>query len=323
MTAGAIDLRERGGAWGRAQALKNDVIYGVVCVALAVCRPLPARALRVLGRTIGRVAHVIFRRARRIARENVALAFPALNDEEQGALVRRSFLALGEHLGAAIASLRPDATLVPLDLGDADLAVIEEALAGGRGVVFASAHLGAWERLGATLVAAGVPLTTIAREAYDPRLDAIYDRLRGGRGVRAIYRGRPGAGARMVRVLRDGGVLGVLMDLRSRVPSIDVPFLGHDAPTAIGPARLALRTGAAVIVGACAPGGRTRIERVCTADLATLPDPSARARALTARINEALSRFILDMPEGWVWMHERYARSSRLGQAAKANRSIS
>ncbi len=311
----SVDVRERGGAWGPAQSLKNDLLYAAVRVALGACRLLPAPALRRLGRVVGRVAHALLGGARRTALANVAGAMPQLGARERRALVRRVFSNLGGHLGDAVGLLRRATPLEPLTLGEADRAVLAAAIGEGRGVVFASAHLGAWERLGATLVAEGVPLTTVAREAYDPRLGDVYERLRGGRGVRAIYRGRPGAGTRMVRVLREGGVLGVLMDLRSRVPSIDVPFLGHPAPTAVGPARLALRTGAAVVVGACAPDERARIVRVPTADLAGIPD---RERVLTARINEALCRFILAMPEGWVWMHDRYVVANR-----KGNRSIS
>ena len=148
-------------------------------------------------------------------------------------------------------------------------ALIDEALREGRGVVFASAHLGPWERVAASLVAAGFPLTTIARESYDPRFTRLYERLRGSRGVRVVWRspapdarrnargdhraGEMAATVGIVRTLRRGGVLGVPMDLRSRVPSCETPFLGHAATTPVGPARIALRTGAAVVVGTVAP----------------------------------------------------------------------
>jgi KDO2-lipid IV(A) lauroyltransferase len=98
------------------------------------------------------------------------------------------------------------------------------------------------------------------------------------------------------------------MDLRSRVPSCDVPFLGEPAPTAVGPARIALRARAPVVVGTAAPDGRGGLvvsaTRVPTGDLAVGDDA---ARELTARINDELSRRILAMPHAWVWMHERWA----------------
>jgi KDO2-lipid IV(A) lauroyltransferase len=94
------------------------------------------------------------------------------------------------------------------------------------------------------------------------------------------------------------------MDLRSRAASIDAPFFGVPAPTAVGPARIALRTGAPVVVGTYARGDRIAMSRVEIRDLS--PDPEGE-RTLTERINAALCTRILDVPEAWVWMHGRYA----------------
>ena len=303
----ARDLRE-GGTWTRAQSWKNDAIHALIRLALAVVRPLPAALLRGIGRVLGAIALVIFPGARRTALANVAQALPHLPPAARGRLVARAYFTLGAHLGDAASTLDPGAPLAPLPLGASDCAVLTDALAEGRGVLFASAHLGPWERVAASLVASGFPLTTLARESYDPRLDALYDRLRGARGVRVIYRGHPGAAARIVRALRTNAVLGAPMDLRSRVPSIDAPFLGRPALTAVGPARIALRTGSAVIVGtaAPAPGGLcVTATRIPTSDLAADADGE---RALTARMNAEISRRILALPAHWVWMHDRFAR---------------
>ncbi|MFX8535407.1 hypothetical protein ABTM11_20295, partial [Acinetobacter baumannii] len=90
--------------------------------------------------------------------------------------------------------------------------VFREALRGGRGVVFITAHLGPWERMAAVLVEAGFPVATVARESYDPRYTALYERLRAPRGVRSIYRGAPGAGRAIARELARGGAVGFLVD---------------------------------------------------------------------------------------------------------------
>jgi KDO2-lipid IV(A) lauroyltransferase len=314
------DVRE-GDTWTRAQAVKNGALYALIRATLFLVAPLPARALRMLGRALGAIALLTFGHARRTAHANVARIFPDRSPAERRALVRRCYAALGAHLGDAVALLRGDALdLLPID--DASLSLLEDARREGAGVLFASAHLGPWERVAATLVARGVPLTTIARSSYDPRLDALYDRLRGGGGVGVIYRGRDGAASRIVRTLRAGGVLGAPMDLRSRVPSIDVPFLGVVAPTAVGPARIALRTGAAVVVGTVAPASdlphlsdtapyRITCTRIPTRDLMTDGDgkPSDDAeRILTARINAELSRRVLALPAEWPLMHERFPR---------------
>jgi KDO2-lipid IV(A) lauroyltransferase len=293
--------------------VKNDALFVSAMAALAVTVRLPDAWLRSAGRFLGASAHALAPGLRRTAEENVARAFPELDARARAALVRRVYVRLGEQLGEAVASLDPVRQVAPLPFAPGARAVLDDALGEGRGVVFASAHLGPWERVAKTLVDAGFPFTAVAREAYDPRLDAVYTRLRTGRGVRTIYRGRPGAPAALLRVLRAGGLLGIPMDLASRVPSVDVPFLGVLAPTPVGPAKLALRTGAAVVVGAAAlDDGRLVVDvtPVRTADLTgrgvSRQARDDAARLLTARINDALSARIRAMPEAWPWMHARF-----------------
>lgn len=299
----ALDIRE-GGRWTLAQRVKNDAIWIAAEVSLALATRLPMRVLRSAGEALGAFAHAALPSARRIAEENVARAFPELDVAARRHLVRRAYRALGRHLGDAVAMLDPRRPLDPLPFADGAREVLDAALARGRGMIFASAHLGPWERVAATLVSAGLPFATIAREAYDPRLTRIYERLRGGRGVRVVWRSAPGAAAALLRTLRGGGMLGVPMDLASRVPSIEAPFLGAPALTPVGPARLALRTGAAVIVGTVAPGPCLTATRIETCDLAPGPDGE---RVLTTRINDELSQRIRALPEDWVWMHPRFA----------------
>jgi Kdo2-lipid IVA lauroyltransferase/acyltransferase len=229
-------------------------------------------------------------------------------------MAREVYVELGGHLGDTVALLSPRHPLLPLPIEAGSRAVLEAAVQEGRGVVFVSAHLGPWERVAASLVAAGFALTTVAREGYDPRFTKLFDKLRGRLGVRAIYRGTPGAHVRIVRTLRGGGALGVPMDLRSRVPSVGAPFLGHMAKTAVGPARIALRMGAAVVVGTVAPGPgsgatprmaglRITVTRIETEGF---PRGDSGETALTMALNAELSRRILAMPQGWVWMHPRW-----------------
>lgn len=293
-----------GGRWSRGQRAKNAAIHAAIRVAIALLARLPPGVARALGRGAGAIAHAALRGARRTARANVARALPALDPAARRAIVRGAYRALGGHLGDAVASLHPGREAALLPFPDADRRALDEARAEGRGVVFVSAHLGPWERVAATLVAAGVPLTTIARESYDPRLTSLYDRLRGGRGVRSIYRGDPRAPVQIVRTLRRGGVLGAPMDLKSRVASAVVDFLGAPASTPIGPARIALRTGAAVVVGTVAPspsGLVLAIRRISTSDITP-----GDVVELTARLNRELSARILALPSEWVWMHDRW-----------------
>jgi KDO2-lipid IV(A) lauroyltransferase len=309
------DVRE-GGRWTALQRAKNDSLWLLASVALAMARPVPLAALRVAGRSLGRLALRVAGGARQTADANVRRVFPELPEAERAELVRRCFVHMGELLAESVAMLRGGTSLPPLALSAEARAVLDEAHAEKRGVLFASAHLGPWERVAASLVASGIPLVALGREAYDPRFSRLIERLRGAHGVPILWRARPGAAAGILRVLREGCVLGVPMDLRSRVLSCEAPFLGHDAPTPLGPARIALRARAPVVVGTVAPGPgglEVTATRVPTADLAR---DDAGARTLTARINEELSRRILAMPHAWPWMHDRWGPASARAAAS-------
>jgi len=313
MTARDVRL---GGRWSCLQRVKNDLLWALASALLAATRLLPRSALCRLGRTVGLFAYEIASGARATALANVARVYPEQDCAERRTLVRRCFVTVGETLGDTVASMQRGRP-VPMPLSEEARGVLHAALAEGRGVLFASAHLGPWERVAASLIAAGIPLVALARESYDPRFSRLYERLRANGGVPSIWRGRPGAAAGILRTLRSGRVLGVPMDLRSRTTSCDAPFLGHDAPTAIGPARIALRLRAAVVVGTAAPAGShpakpespyvVTATRIAAADL-TCDDSGSRI--LTGRINHELSRRILALPHAWVWMHERWTKQT-------------
>jgi KDO2-lipid IV(A) lauroyltransferase len=300
--------RREGGDWTPLQSAKNTLIYIAARAAISALSPLPLGWLRAIGRALGRLAYATLPGPRRTAHDNLARALPELPAAEREELARQVYVELGNHLADTVALLSPRHELRTLPIEPASRRVLDAAVGAGRGVAFISAHLGPWEVVAGSLVAASIPLTVIAREGYDARLTRLFDALRGRLGVRAIYRGRPGAHVGIIRTLRRGGVLGIPMDLRSRVPTIVAPFLGFPAETAVGPARIALRTGAEVVVGTAARGGDEALGITVTRiDAGDLSADSSGERVLTERINAELSRRILAMPRSWVWMHPRWA----------------
>jgi KDO2-lipid IV(A) lauroyltransferase len=292
--------------------MKNDAIWALASAALGTARFMPLGLLVALGKLLGSLVHAGACGQRRQALANVELALPHLDASARRALVRQCFRSLGEILGETVALLGGAVALEPLPLATEARRTLEAARAEGRGVIFASAHLGPWERVAAAIAASGLPFTAVTRDSYDPRFSRLQNQLRRRAGVNVIRRARAqgsSAALGIFRALRRGDVVGMVMDLRSRVPSCEVPFLGIPAQTALGPARIALRTGAPVVVGSAAPAGAYEGHVSVTATRISVDglDGPGGALELTARINAELSRRILAMPHAWVWMHERWA----------------
>lgn len=289
--------RRLGEAWTPLQRLKNDVLWGTASTALWAARRMSDETRRRAGRLLGRAAAGVLPAHRARAGHRLAAAYGGV------APVRpvEVFETLGEDLAQTLSLLRssrPVSEAMPLSAEARQ--VLDEAVARGRGVVFATAHLGPLDLMAACVAEAGYRIATLARESYDPRFTEMYDALRKPRGVRTIYRGRAGMETAVVRALRGGALVGFPMDLAGRgMQTRELPFLGERSPIPVGPARIAEALGAPVVVGTFAPGGSGMHFTVQLVGLGgDLPEAE-----LTASITRALERRILDLPAHWPWMH--------------------
>lgn len=277
-----------GGTWSPWQRAKNDALFVTASVALAAARRLPLPARLRLGQLAGAIAWLWPSLRRRAG----AHARGALGDEAPSSL--RCWLAMGELAARWLEGLRArPATQLALD--DDARRALRDALRAGRGVVYATAHLGPWEAMGPLLVSEGFPVVTLIRESYDPRFDALYRALREAHGVGTIARGSPGAPKAIVRALRAGNIVGFPMDLAGRgVRTVDAIWFERPIATPVGPAEIALRTGARVVVGTPAPGGALTIRQLDTAGL--------DARALTQALATELAGRIRAVPTAYPWI---------------------
>ncbi|QSQ10915.1 lysophospholipid acyltransferase family protein [Myxococcus landrumensis] len=287
--------------------LKRFLRYVLIRSVLLCLQPLPLRWARGLGFLLGGWAYGLAGGERRKALKSLGVAFPEKSDAERQALARASF----RHLGAAALEV---ACTGALDRGleqlvawpEEDRRVLETALARKKGVVFVSGHVGNWELLARRVARAGYPSQSIAKETTDPRLTALVEQFRARGGVRSIWRGQDGAARAMLRALRAGEILGLLIDQDTKVQSLFVPFFGELAATPRAAADLAVRTGAAVVTGFChrVEGGyRLTMEEL---PVPVLEDREAAALELTRALSERIEAAIRRTPEQWVWMHQRW-----------------
>lgn len=287
---------------------KRVLRYALVRVALAMVASLPPRLAGRMGRAFGALAFFVARTERRRALDSLARAFPDLPEAERVRLAKACFRHLGQCAFELACIRKLDAELERwVEWPEADRSVLEHALAKGKGVLFVSGHVGNWELLARRVAMAGYPCQTIAKETTDPRLTRLVERFREAGRLKSIWRGQDGAAKAMLKALKGGEILGMLIDQDTKVQSVFVPFFGHLASTPRAAADLALRTGAAVVVGFCQrqEGGRYRLSMK---EVAVPPsgDREADAVALTARMTEEIEQAIRRAPAQWVWMHRRW-----------------
>ena len=182
-------------------------------------------------------------------------------------------------------------------------AVVRDAIAEGRGVIYLTPHLGCFEITARHLTQHG-PLTVMFRPSRSPLLDPIIESARDMHNLRAVPANRNGV-REFVRALKRGEAVGMLPDQVPREgDGVWVPFFGRPALTMTLAARLALQTGAAVILmaGERLPGGRG-----WRMHFARMPEPlPTESDALAAAINQEMESLIRRFPEQYLWSYNRY-----------------
>jgi len=176
-------------------------------------------------------------------------------------------------------------------------------LLGEDPAILVTAHVGNWELLGAYFSLMGYPVNVLATRLRDSRLNDQLVSLRDTVGLKVIERSR---GLKQAfRCLRRGEVLGVLIDQDTSVDSVIVDFLGQPAKTAVGPVKLAARTGASIIPLAMLlmDDGSYHIK---VREPLHIGGHSDALKCDVEECSKAIEGFIYEKPSQWVWMHRRW-----------------
>lgn len=190
------------------------------------------------------------------------------------------------------------------DLGDYPR--IAAAFAEGKGLIFATGHLGVWDVSGHVAGLLGLPLVSVFRPSPLPALDRLIERLRTGSGQTVVA--RKNVMRTLLRTLAEQKAVGLLADGGGKHSSVPAPFLGTMARTVASPALLHLATGAPIVVVAVLRTGRMRY-RLRVFDVvrdAATGDRERDLLAITARVNRGLGQGIAEAPEQWFWQTRRF-----------------
>jgi KDO2-lipid IV(A) lauroyltransferase len=295
--------------WKRTRRAARAAVIRAVVWLLGL---LPLRIAFAIGAGLGRAGWWLSPRLRRDVRASLAIAFPEKSAAERDAIGIESLANLGKVAGEAI-TMRRWAHRIDeyVEAPPEALATVQRAWARGRGIIFVLGHVGNWE-LTSRLSRYVQPNAAIAKRSWHESLDRMAARFRAESGVGTFWRDDPATGRNMLKLFRQGGALGILIDQDIKgVQSVFVPFFGRLAATPRAAADLALRFGAAVIVVTCARRGPRavdghRLDVVEVAYEAAAADREAEVLRLTAACAAVQEDAIRRRPAEWVWMHQRW-----------------
>ena len=183
---------------------------------------------------------------------------------------------------------------------------LKKALQSKKGVIVLTAHVGAFELVGTYLALMDYRPQIIGKMQKDPRLNRLLMDNRRRRGAEAIERGKDTL--KVVRNLKSGGVVAMLIDQDTKVKSVFVDFMGKPASTPIGAALFALRTGAKVVPVGIHLDDKLQQQLTVYPEVPIVITDNEEADLLTNTLilSKASEMLINRDPMQWVWMHERW-----------------
>ncbi len=172
----------------------------------------------------------------------------------------------------------------------------------GRGVLFATGHLGNWELSAFAHALLTEPMNIVVRPLDNPAIDAIVERYRGLSGN--ILLSKRDFARSIFEALKRNEPVGILVDQNASADNgAFVPFFGTLACANLTFAKLAWRSGAAVI-----PGFAVWNPKEARYILKFYPEVELTGEPVedTARIQSAVEAAIRESPDQWLWVHRRW-----------------
>jgi len=284
--------------------LKDQLANGAFLALVGFGRLFPYRWRIPLTGWI--VAHLLAPIAgyRQRVRDNLAHVCPQLSKAETERLAR----AVPDNLGRTLAEIYSGEEFIrrvkdiPLEGPGAE--ALLAARAEGRPVILATGHFGNYDVARAALIARGFRVGALYRPMSNKAFDAHYVRAISRIGTPLFAQDRHGM-SEMVRFVRSGGMLGILID-QYMESGAALTFLGKPARTATSAADLALRYHADLI-----PIYAVRAENgLDFAIHVQAPIAPSSPQAMTQALNDSLETLVRAHMGQWFWVHRRWKNAT-------------
>jgi KDO2-lipid IV(A) lauroyltransferase len=279
---------------------------------LYVCASLPLPVSHGLGFVSGWGLILIPNRLRKICAINIALCLPELSARARGKLLRACLIETGKTVFESGALwLRPGKSTLRLIRQVEGSELVEQTLARGTGVILATPHLGAWECAG-LYCASRFNITCLYRPLKITGLEELVLKARSRMG--GNYLPATGHGIRILyKTLEQGKAVAMLPDQEPQAGTgIFSPFFGIPAYSMVLLAKLAARSGTAVIFVCCE---RLSLGRGYRLHFRATPAATASANLPTAvaATNKAVEDCVREYPAQYQWAYRRF-RSRPAGE---------
>jgi len=289
---------------GKRSPARDFIEYAFVRMIMAFINLFPINISTWIARRIGEALFLLVSSRRKIALENLTTAFGNSKSEAER---RKIALESFRHLATSLMEFFRLPEFAKISAGHVRFKgteCLERAFAKGKGAILVMSHLGPWEYLGFLTYLKKYPTTVLGRPIRNPYFYRWVKILR--KTVNLEYSDKTSGPRKLLSELKANHLVAITIDQWAGNEGLSIDFFGIPASTISLPARLAERTGCALVPAYC-------IRLSCGEyEIHVLPEVSVKDSAgnwveeMTKELNCLLENSISSFPEQWVWTHRRW-----------------
>lgn len=276
----------------------------------------PAKAFPLIARYLEVISRPFTRKHRKIALENLTLSLGKEKSKEEIEYIYRACLREVTQsfceLVSATSSLFGNSSRLEqfkeqfVLEGEENL---KQALSRGKGVIGLCAHFGNFTLMGTGLTSRGYPYALVVRPADESRVEKYFQKWRDQLGFHSIpARPRLTAVRGSLGALRQNKILALFADQNKAKGGVFVDFFGRPAGTVVGPAVMALKTGAPIVPIFNVRQGVNKHKVIIgpPVEFEISGNQEKDVLTVTAKITKVIEEFVRQYPTHWWWFHNRW-----------------
>lgn len=287
--------------------IQNILEYSLFISFSKICCLLGLNGARKLGILLGKIFYTFIPIRKKVVLNNLRIAFPDLDDYTIKKLARENY----EALGITFAEILALPALTQQDLLNAfqveNIGFINEKYAEGKGLILMTAHFGNWE-FAALSVGMQMPdhLVVVTKNQRNPYVNTWMNTVRAKWGNTCAPLGA--SIKNVFKELLEKRVVALAADQRGPKEGIRVSLFGRSSAVFPGPAALAIKTGAPLLVGfpirQSDMNYTFRLEEIPKEGLSNNTEEAVAQ--LSQRHTDLLESYVRKYPGQWFWMHNRW-----------------
>jgi Kdo2-lipid IVA lauroyltransferase/acyltransferase len=289
------------------RSVRYFIVYWFVRMLIAISNAVPRSLWLHFCGMLGWLGYRVAPKTRALMHTHIKLAFSEMSEGQVRTLAKRNFVMLGKNTGEILraTSVRSLADMEKF-LVIHDYENFEKAKAKNKGVIFLTCHIGAFDLQITYMSLKGLRPLIIGTPLKDERLNNLLWKQRNAHGAIAVERGKEMF--RLLKELKSGGSLAILIDQDTKVKSRFVDFFGMPAATPVGAAIFAIKTGAVIVPTYIYLGADNKQHMYFMPEIETVltGDEEQDMIVNTQHYSNFIEAQIRNHPEQWVWMHERW-----------------